>query len=111
MPINYQLWQRRDGVDRNEFGLAVLDVCRRVRATNPKVRSSRYYWVDGGSTVAVLTEGELGFNDYNPDPDPDLQKANFRLDDLAHALAFQTWADAGAGTQAWDRADSPTGAR
>jgi hypothetical protein len=109
MPINYQRWERRDGVDRNEFALAVLDACRRTRATNPKVRSSRYYWADGGNTVAVLTEGEPGFNDYNPDPDPDLGKALFRMNDLARMLDSQSWADAGLGTQNWERSGSPTG--
>ncbi len=108
MPIAFQRWERRDGVDRDEFALAALEACRRTRTTNPKVRSSRFYW-HSASEIVILTEGEQGWNDYNPDPDPEWQKAAFVLDDLARVTQQETWGDAGAGTQTWEQAGRPSG--
>jgi hypothetical protein len=109
MPIGFTRWQRREGVDRNDFALAALEVCRRAR-TNPKVRGARFYW-HNASEITLLVDGELGFDDYNPDPDPEGVKAQFALDDLGILVESQTWGDAGAGTQTWETAGEPSGAR
>lgn len=109
MPIQMQKWERRDGVDRNDFALAVLDLCRHMRGSNPKIRSARFYWADPGNTVVMLTDGEPGWDDYNPEPNPETSAAMFRVADMGRLLDTENWADAGVGQRTWQRAGSPSG--
>lgn len=105
MPIGFSRYERRDGADRNELALTALELCRRQKA-NPKVRSARYYW-HGASEIVFITDGEPGWNDYNPNPDPGMTKALFKIDSLARFVGQETWREAGLGTRDWERADRP----
>lgn len=110
MPVEYLRLQRRQGVSRDEFAQVVLSACRARRA-NPHVQSSRYFWADGGTTVVVLTQGDPQMWDFNPTPDEEAVRSVFGLDDVAHQISLERLTDAGAGTQAWDQAGKPPGAR
>ncbi len=107
MPVEYMRLQRRPGVGRDEFGQAILEACR-ARRQNQHVRSSRYYWADGGTTVVILTEGDPQMWDFNPDPDPVGLKSAFGVDDVAVQLSLERLNDAGPGTQAWSQAGKPS---
>ncbi len=74
------------------------------------MNSSKFYWVDFGSTLVVLTEGETGMNDsdYIVGNIPFAQ-SGFGLDDLAHLVDQQGWNDANAGQQTWQEAGAPSG--
>ena len=110
MPVEYRRLQRCPGVGRDEFARAVLEACRTRRA-NPHVRSSRYYWADGGTIIVILTEGDPQMWDYNPAPDPLALKTVFSVDDVALQLSVERLSDAGSGTEAWNQAGQPTGRR
>lgn len=56
MPIQFQVWERRDSADRIGLGNAALDLCRPSRAIEG-IRSSRFYW-NGADAVVFLTDGE-----------------------------------------------------
>ena len=108
MPIRLMKFERFPTTDRNAFARAVLQYCRLVRQQE-KVQSSRFYWADGGNTVGLIIEGQPGCFDYNPEPDPELLKAQFAIADLASLRMNETWADAGAGERSWERAGRPSG--
>lgn len=108
MPIRITKFERYPGVDRNEFAGSVLNLCRTLRSQE-KITSARYFWADGGNTVAMVVEGQPGCFDYNPTPDPNVGKASFAVMDLASARSVDTFQDAGLGTQGWDRSGRPTG--
>ena len=56
MPIGIQVWQRKDGADRNELALAALQVCRVMRGYDD-VSSSKLFW-GGWNTIALIAEGD-----------------------------------------------------
>lgn len=109
MPVQLIKFERNPGADRNQLANAVLQYCRAQRA-QPKITSARFFWVDGGNTIGMITEGQPGCFDYNPNPDPNLLKAMFAVSDLASWKATETWQEAGIGARTWDTAGRPTGA-
>ena len=109
MPTQYMRFERLPSTSRSDFALAALQFCR-TRRTNPKVTRSRYHWTDAGNTLVVLTEGEEGAFDYQPNPDPDAVKALYAIHDVARNTDHEMWADANLGAQNWrDIAGAPSG--
>lgn len=108
MPVSIYKFERNPGVDRNAFAMAALNLCRAVKAANPKVQSHRFYWVDA-NTIGFVVQGQNGFNDYNPNPDPNVAKAQFALADMANMTNIGLWADAGVGERSWEIAGKPSG--
>ena len=108
MPLNIMKMTRRDGTDRGEFALAALDLCRQYRGQD-SVRDARYWW-DNASTIAVVVETEPGVTLPSLNAAAEVAKAGFALDDLAQPVGFESYGEARAGADAWERADRPSGA-
>ena len=105
MPIQIQVWERRDSADRNALANAALDICRASRATEG-IRSSRFYW-SGADTVVFLTDGETqALNDLGDGSKvtADQARALFTLSDLARATDSRRLAEPGAGQEIYRRA-------
>lgn len=94
MDIGYSRWERRDGADRNEFGLAALEYCRAMREENG-VSDARFYWsgVDTLSLLAYVESADV----LNRLTTPRLATATFALADLGKQTASETWFDAHVG--------------
>jgi len=56
MPIQFQVWERRDSGNRETMGNAALEMCRIWRKAKG-ITISRFYWY-GTDSIAFLTEGE-----------------------------------------------------
>jgi hypothetical protein len=56
MPIQLQIWERRQNGDRQLMADAALFFCRAVRQTKG-ITSSRFYW-SGTERMVLLTQGE-----------------------------------------------------
>ena len=105
MPIQFQVWERRDNADRNALANAALDLCRASRAIEG-IRSSRFYW-NGADAVVFLTDGETqALNDLGNGAKmtADRARAIFTLSDLARATASMRLAEPRAGEEAYRRA-------
>lgn len=107
VPLTVTKFTRRSGVDRGDFGLAALDLCRQYRGTDGVV-NARYWW-DTASTVAVVVETEPGVPFQSLNNSPDVIRAGFALDDLANPHSFETWGDARGGSDSWEAAGRPSG--
>ena len=107
MPVGYSRWERRDGVSRTDFALAALQWCRTARAQE-KTNNARYYW-QNASTIVILQAGEQGMFDFQPEPDEEAVKAGYALDDVAHMVEQQQWADAAPAAAVFRDIGSPTG--
>ena len=107
MPATYVRWERRDDADRNEMGLAALQLCRRWRAHGADV--AKFYWANP-STIIMFHEGSpeaLNVGNFNQDGDN--AAAMFAMDDLARLVEAQPLVDGRGGQEAFQRAGSPTG--
>ena len=105
MPIQFQVWERRDSADRNALGNAALDLCRANRAIEG-IRSNRFYW-SGADAVVFLTDGETAaLNDLgdNAKITADQARAIFTLSDLAKATLSMRLAEPRAGEETYRRA-------
>ncbi len=105
MPIQLQVWERRDSADRNALGNTALDLCRISRAVDG-IRSSRFYW-NGADNVVFLTDGETAALDTLGDPakvTADQARALFALADLANATLSMRLGEPRAGAEAYSRA-------
>ena len=109
MQLSYSRWERRDTTSREEFGRAVMRWCQAHRSANPRVAAARYYWVDAGNTITVAIEGEPGFADFDPEPDTELTRSQFALNDIARRVASELWTDARLGVEIYERAGMPSG--
>ncbi len=109
MALHVSKYERRDGADRNELGIAALEACRSARET-AGVIDSRYYWINPDE-VAIITDAEPGA--WGPGsantPQPRATKALFALADLAKNTSLEVWADARAGSETYKVAQSATG--
>jgi hypothetical protein len=94
-------------VSRTDFALAALQQCRTSRG-RPEINDARYYWANA-STLVILSSGEPGMFDYEPEPDEDVLKSGYALDDLARLVDSQQWADAAPAAGQFQRIGSPTG--
>lgn len=109
MPIRYAEFTRRPGADRDAFAKAALNVCRALKGTNEKVRSSRFYW-GNWNTIALVTEGEPGWMDWRPpEQDTPVVKAFAGLFELADQTYLRDAGDAGTGQRAYEVAGRPQG--
>jgi hypothetical protein len=109
MPIIYEEYRRRPGVDRNDLGAAVLNLCRTLRANNDKIKSAKFYWASYND-IALIVEGEVGFrNTDGSGPSPDVAKATSAMYDLADQTYFRELAEARLGQNAWEAAGRPSG--
>ena len=105
MPIQFQVWERRDNADRNALANAALDLCRATRATDG-IRSARFYW-NGADAVVFLTDGERqALNDLGDGAKmtADQARAVFTLSDQARATESRRLAEPGAGAEIYQRA-------
>lgn len=105
MPIQFQVWERRDSADRNALGNAAMDVCRASRATEG-IRSSRFYW-HGANEVAFLTDGETEALDSLGNASKvtaDQARALFTLADLARATLSMRLGEPRTGEEIYRRA-------
>lgn len=100
MPTVYSRWQLKPGADRAKLGDLVLDACRMTRA-NEGVRNARYYWASA-NTVIWLADYEHSRFVYATPATPEGTKLNFAISDLADMTAWELWADARAGTEAYE---------
>jgi hypothetical protein len=100
--------QKYQNTDRNEFALATVQACRTLRA-NPKIQSAQYFWVDVGNTIAIVTQGEPGCFDFDPEGNPEISKAMFALHDMGTMVSNETWSDAARGQKTWAESGSPSG--
>ncbi len=98
MAIQLTRWERRDNADRNALGNAALEACRASRRVEG-TQSCRFYWssTDG---IAILWEAESPLV-FDQPPTADQARAIFQLDDLAHPLAMERWADPRTGQDAY----------
>ncbi len=94
-------WERRDGADRNAFGMAALGLCRALKATDG-VQDARFYW-SGTDNLVVLTHVDSA-EVLNRAPSAALAAANFGLADLARETGSETWFDAATGKAMYDAA-------
>ena len=104
MPIQIQVWERRDNADRNALGNAALDLCRTSRIDG--IRSARFYW-HGADAVVLLTDGETdALNDLGnaAKTTADRSRALFALSDLATATLAMRLTEPGVGQEAYRRA-------
>ena len=101
MPLHVSKYERRDSANRNELGLAALELCRASRE-NPGVSSSLFYWINTDQ-IAIVTDAEPGAwgQGSGNTPQPRTTKAMFALSDLAKATSNETWADARAGSDTY----------
>ena len=102
MPLHVTKFERRDGVDRNEFGKGALNLCR-VARSREGVRDARFYWANW-DTVAVTVSAEPGA--WGPGsgggaPVPEVAKATAGMSDLGRMVYNETWGDAAMGEQAY----------
>jgi len=109
MPIVYREFRRRPGVDRNDLGAAALNLCRTMRSNNDKISSAKFYWANYND-IAFITEGEVGFDNNDGQPNPDVAKAVSAMYDLADETLVRNLAEARLGQTAWEAAGRPTGA-
>ncbi|MCA9846072.1 MAG: hypothetical protein KC491_15580, partial [Dehalococcoidia bacterium] len=68
MPLHIQKWERREGVDRDQFARAALNVCRQARSV-AGVRDARFYWANA-DTIGVAVSAEPGVWGPNSSSDP-----------------------------------------
>jgi hypothetical protein len=81
MPIQLQVWERRDNGNREGMGNASIELCRIVRKVKG-ITSCRFYW-SGTEIIVSLTEGETAaLNDFGLSGDQ-LAKFNQLLFTLA----------------------------
>ncbi len=98
MPLFVSQHERREGVDRYEFGRAALNICRYARSRDG-VTSARFYWANV-DTVAITVAADVGADwGLMSGSNPDGAKASFRLSDLARQVSSEVWNDAGPGEQ------------
>lgn len=109
MPITYQEFRRRPGVNRNDLGAAALNLCRTMRANNDKLTSAKFYWANYND-IAFIFEGEPGFDSQDGSgPNPDVAKAVSAMYDLADQTFSRSLAEARLGQTAWEAAGRPAG--
>ncbi|MEP7215684.1 MAG: hypothetical protein ABI782_05475 [Anaerolineaceae bacterium] len=101
MPLVYTRWQLKPGANRATLGDLVLDGCRAARA-NEGVRNARYYWADANSVV-TLVDYEHARHVFAAPNTPEGAKRAFAIADLADREAWELWADARAGTEAYEQ--------
>jgi hypothetical protein len=94
MDIGYSRWERRDGADRDAFGLAALEYCRAMREENG-VSDARFYW-SGVDTVSLLAYVESA-DVLNRLTGTRFAAATFALADLGRQRAAEMWLDAHVG--------------
>ncbi len=108
MPIGIQVWQRKDGADRNELALAALQVCRVMRGYDD-VSSSKLFW-GGWNTIALIAEGDDTMFDFRGnDADMAMAMATAGLADLADMVQGYQLGEAKAGQESYERAGRPSG--
>jgi hypothetical protein len=98
MALALTYWERRDGIDRDAFARAALDLCRAAR-TRPGFRGSRFYWA-GIDTIAVVADVE-SMEAVDTLPTPESSRAAFALSDLARQVRTERLMDAARGEQAY----------
>jgi len=91
-------WERRDRVDRNEYGEAAFRFCRASRAQDGVV-ACRFFWVSP-DRIAILREAESPHT-FDDAPKPEVAKALFDLADLAVNVGYERWLDPRNGQSAY----------
>lgn len=85
MPIQLNVFERRDNADREALADAAMAMCRASRAREG-ITSSRFYW-HRSETIVFLTEGEAAALDTMEQGAPeDFYRAGFALFDLAREI-------------------------
>jgi len=104
MPIQLQVFERRDSADRRELGNTALAVCRAIRAREG-ISSSRFYW-NWTDTIVVVTEGETAALDssFGTDWPEEHARAGFALADIARLVMSWRLFEPRAGEEMYRRA-------
>lgn len=101
--LHVSKFERYPSADRNALAMAALEWCRAARE-HDGVNDSRFYWIDPNEIV-VVTDAEPG--SWGPGSGAELSgrgaKAVFELADLARSTSTETWADARAGAEMFNR--------
>jgi len=106
MAMGIQVWQRKDGADRNDLALAAIQVCRVLRG-HDDISSSKLFW-QGWNTIAIVSEGENTMWDFKG-PDADMAKATAGLADLADIVTGYQLGEARMGQENYEAAGRPSG--
>ena len=97
MAVLLSRWERRDGADREQLGIAAFALCRASRAQGAK--ACRFFWT-GPDTVVILAEADTAHLFDDP-AKPELAQAQFALADLARSTGTERWIDPRDGTTAY----------
>ena len=107
MPMQYSVWERRDNAEIHEVALAAESWCRSLRGRDEVVDAR--YWIRTASQLALLTQTAPGsLPGAATQGDPEVAKGLFALEKLARNIVSETWGDARAGTDTYQRAESPS---
>ncbi|MFC1886776.1 hypothetical protein ACFLZM_06950 [Thermodesulfobacteriota bacterium] len=97
MPIDFSIWERRDGSDRRALGEAAFAFCRAIRSRDGII-SSRFYWYRTDKVV-FWTEGDEGA--FGAQPDAEIAKAGFALADLSREVMHCRFSEPRLGEEAY----------
>ena len=97
MPIELQIYERRDNTNLEDLGNAALNVCRAWRATEG-IRSARFYWY-AVNTVIFWIEGEA--QGLNATADANMARAVFDFADLARRTMAMRLSEPRVGEEAY----------
>ena len=100
MPIDFSIWERRDGADRRALGEAAFAACRALRARDG-ILSSKFYWYRTDKVV-FWTEGEEAA--FAAQPDANLAQAYFALADLSREIMHCRFSDPRTGEETYKKA-------
>ena len=106
MPLHVNKYERYQSTDRNDLGVAALELCRAARESDGVTRS-RFYWVDANE-VAILVEADPGAWGTGSGAQIGARAgaAVFALADLARNTVNEVWTDAGAGEEIYRASQS-----
>jgi hypothetical protein len=98
MPIQLNIWERRDGGDRVTMGNTALELCRIIRKRKG-ITSARFYW-SGMDEIVFMAEGEAAALD-TPAQDTlaELGRLGFILADNARITLNKRLIDPRAGVE------------
>ena len=97
MPIELQIYERRDNTNLEDLGNAALNVCRAWRAREG-IRSARFYWY-AVDIVVFWIEGEA--EGFNAPADANSARAGFNFADLARRTMSMRLSEPRAGEEAY----------
>ena len=103
MPIQLQIWERRDSGKREIMANTALELCRITRKMQG-ITSARYYW-SGSEDIVFIVEGDTDAFNTTPEKVPaDYAKFGFILADHARQTLIKRLMDPKTGAQNYNKA-------